>query len=165
MTSIKQALIVVLAIIASTIVPCTSSAGPWSTPNNITGSDPPKHVGNWTRLSLLGRRFHPFLVIWLSPESFPREGFEKMFNLNRKDYARALKLNHSYACLNPNVISDEPNAVQVTEYSSNKGELSCRLPANERCEYLNKLSKIPGIHRSASRLELLRMVVEDAGCL
>ncbi len=133
-------------------------------PDNIIGTEPPKSVSEWTRISVLGLRNHLYLIIWISPQSFPRSGFERLVVLSPVEYEGVGPVISAYDCLDPLTPFPEPHAVLVSEYSAAKGEGSCRLPYAASCEFLSKLAKLPGIGGVAKHEKTVRDFAEEFRC-
>jgi hypothetical protein len=133
-------------------------------PSNVFGTPPPKAIKNWTRISVLGIRNHPYLILWLSSEEFRRSHFERLIVLPQRDYDDVVTIAQNYACLRPEVSFPIRTALLVSVYSSEKGERNCRLPSAARCELMSKLSKISSIVALAHNRQQMAAFATNVGC-
>lgn len=133
-------------------------------PDNIIGTHPPEFLAHWTRLSVLGLRNRLYPIIWVSPQAFPRTGFEKLLLLTPDEYGGVQALLGRSTCLDPTAAFPEAHALQVSEYAVGKGQANCRLSARSSCEYLQHLSSLPGIRGTSRTEEMLRDFANELEC-
>jgi hypothetical protein len=132
-------------------------------PDDIYGTPPPASVQNWMRLSLLGDRHHPFLVVWISPQNFLRRGFERLLTLSPAKYDSLTNIAHSLRCSKPVQPYPEEHRLLVTIYSA-ATESQCVLSLARSCKFLAAVAAISEVRTSKYYRESLHILASDADC-
>jgi hypothetical protein len=131
--------------------------------DDIYGARAPAFVKNWTRLSILGDRRHPFLVIWISSQRFPRVGGERMLTLPSDQYDGLISTFDFSRCLKSDGHYPEEHRLLITEHSQ-ASERQCVLTHSRSCKFLTGVSAISEIRTSKDHREILHIFASDADC-
>jgi len=154
-----------LLLVTSLVLPSLTSLAqePGISFDDIYGTHPPTFVKNWTRLSILGARHHPFLVIWISPQRFPRVDGERMLTLPSDQYDGLVSTLNSSRCLKSDSPYPEEHRLLITEHSQ-ASERQCVLTHSRSCKFLTSVSAISEIRTSKDHREVLHIFASDADC-
>jgi hypothetical protein len=155
-----------LLLVTSLALPSLTSLaqGPDVSFDDIYGTHPPAFVKNWTRLSILGGRHHPFLVIWISSQRFPRVGGERLLTLPSDQYDGLVSTLNFSKCLKSDGPHPEEHRLLITEHSQ-AGERQCILTHSRSCKFLTSVSAISEIRTSKDHREILHIFASDADCI
>ena len=134
-------------------------------PDDTFGTPPPASIRDWTRISVLGVRYHPFLILWISPQTFPRQYFERLIVLSPAKYQAVVHLGQSYHCIDLRIASRQTEStLWVSHYAAPGGEQRCVLPPSAKCEFVYKFSRLPGVYDSTAYKKEARDFAENIGC-
>jgi hypothetical protein len=131
--------------------------------NDFYGTPPPAYVQDWERLSIIGDRRHPFLVIWISPQSFARRGLERLLTLSNEKYQSIVGMTQSLSCLKVVKLPPNDHLISITQHSRSE-EIQCALSHRRTCHFLTAISKNPDIQSSKYYRETLHIFAADAEC-
>jgi hypothetical protein len=161
MKSILHALALVVTMGASASI---SVAAPFPMPpDDVFGTSTPKRVTNWLRLSVLGNTYHPFLIIWISPQAFHRSGFERLVVLSPREYKNLSAFANSYTCSN-SIGKNPEHTLWITQYSAGQTRSVCVLPHASACAFLTEASALPNISWTEKKVMPIRDIALDIGC-
>src|SRR5579862_8011369 len=136
---------------------------PISMPDDIAGTPPPKFAPNWTRLSILGDRNHPFLIIWVSPRYFRRTEFERILTLTDKEYAHFVAFSRSLSCSGI-PLNTRSNALMITEHSGSNSETICVMPHSGACDFLVGVANLQNIRWTEGKVRPLYELSVNISC-
>lgn len=123
-------------------------------PDNTLGAPAPEHTRQWVRLSVLGPRSAPLLIVWVSPTAFPRTGFERLLLMRPNEYRRFVGFVRSYPCLEPDYANPEYRSLLVTQHSSRRDRV-CTISRARACDFLSRSVTLRGVHWTRSKKEPL----------
>jgi hypothetical protein len=140
-----------------------AAAKEFDLPDVINGTPPPEFVKRWTRLSILGPRNSPYPIVWLSPYSFGRSGFEKLIVLSPRAYKTTEFLSRSNLCTNGIKKYPKSGTLEVATFSQRKQAL-CTMPRKQACYSLSKLLMLPGMEQTTPKAEPIRELMAAVNC-
>lgn len=152
-------------IISLATLPTTSFGEPAALlPSDVSGTPPPKWVKSWTRLSVLGNVNHPFLIVWISPQTFVRHGFERLVTLSPREYDSLVMFTHSQGCSNIINKPPEQGTLWVTQFSEGRSRSVCVLPPSNACPFMSEVAKLSSVNWTEKRSAPIRDIAADIGC-
>jgi hypothetical protein len=134
-------------------------------PDDLLGSPIPKDINRWIRISVFGNTHHLHLVLWISTRPFPRSGIERSIVLKENDYRKVDTFVRRKQCERSDIQNSYGLQLAVTEHRLGNPERACLLPADQRCEFVYRLSHLPSVLRSKKNVSQLRDFIENIECL
>jgi hypothetical protein len=133
-------------------------------PDDIFGTPPPASVRSWVRLSVLGDRHHPFLIVWVSPQAFGRSGFERLMTLSPDEYDKFLAYTRSSSCLERMPQHPRTGMLLVTEHADGGKDDFCVLPDGAECRFLSGIESVPDVKWTQQKVRPIRDLATNIEC-
>jgi hypothetical protein len=119
------------------------------------GKTPDRNAENWIRIIALIPRSRPLPITFVSPTKFAVREPQELILLSRPQYRSFSRISLENRCIfSPHY---KPSQVlEVTQYSTGRTRVLCRMPLEGACRYLNEIRAIQSIDWNRPEGETLR---------
>lgn len=157
-----------ILVMSMTVIGCGRTAEPqsrlWSIQDDIVyGTPPPASADRWIRLTDVGPRNSPPVIVWIfpgDPGSYEREraGWEKLVILPKSKYETLAAFVRTNRC--PTLIDENTgwNTKHISELSNERVEVLCVLPCEKVHGYIEQMLATLGIELASPEAKVIGLM-------